>query len=223
MNIKKNPLLPESTSTPTLTRRNVLAKGAIASLSLSLLPSLALAKFEVSIDRAEEVRFLGKPDAAVRVAEYYSMTCGHCGRFHRNIFPQVKKDLIDTGLIRFEMHPFPLDGLALRAHALCRTLPKDSYFKMVDTLLENQEIWVGATDPVGELKKYAKFAGISSGAFDEIMQDRTYLEAIVQLRQDAVNRYEISSTPSFVVNNDKTFSGAISFDEFLAELNAFGI
>ena len=151
------------------------------------------------------------------------MTCGHCGRFHRDTFPQVKKDLIDTGLIRFEMHPFPLDGLALRAHALCRTLSTDSYFKMVDTLLDKQEEWIGAAKPVAELKKYAKFAGISSDTFDQIMQARTYLEAIVQLRQDAVNRYEISSTPSFVVNDEKTFSGALSFDEFMAELNAFGI
>ena len=223
MKIKTNTLLSESESTPILTRRIVLAKGAIAGLSLSLVPSLALARFEVSTKRAEEVRFLGKPDAAVRVAEYFSMTCGHCGRFHRDTFPQVKKDLIDTGLIRFEMHPFPLDGLALRAHALCRTLPTDSYFKMVDTLLDNQESWIGAAEPVTELKKFAKFAGISSDTFDKMMRDRSYLEAIVQLRQDAVSRYEISSTPSFVVNEDKIFSGALSFDEFLSELNAFGI
>ena len=94
---------------------------------------------------------------------------------------------------------------------------------MVDTLLNNQESWIGAAEPVTELKKFAKFAGISSDSFDEMMRDRSYLEAIVQLRQDAVNRYEISSTPSFVVNEDKIFSGALSFDVFLAELNAFGI
>ena len=223
MKIKNNPLLSEPASTPIMTRRNVLTQGVFAGLSLSLLPSFALARFEVSTDRAKEIRFLGKPDAGVRIAEYFSMTCGHCGRFHRDTFPQVKKDLIDTGLIRFEMHPFPLDGLALRAHALCRTLTTDSYFKMVDTLLDNQESWIGAAEPVTELKKFAKFAGISSDTFDKMMQDRSFLEAIVQLRQDAVNRYEISSTPSFVVNEDKIFSGALSFDEFLAELNAFGI
>ena len=223
MKIKKNSLLSEPESTQIMSRRNLLTQGVFAALSLSLLPSFALARFEVSTNRAEEVRFLGKPDAGVRVAEYFSMTCGHCGRFHRDIFPQVKKDLINTGLIRFEMHPFPLDGLALRAHALCRTLPTDSYFKMVDTLLDNQEIWIGDSDPVAKLKKYAKFAGISSGAFNDIMQNREYLETIVQLRQDAESKHAISSTPSFVVNNDKTFSGALSFDEFLAELNAFGI
>ena len=222
MNNAKTPLLHPAPNA-VQTRRRFLAQGAATSLLIAGLPVIAQARVEASAERAAEIRFLGKADAAVTVAEYFSMTCGHCGRFHRNTFPQVKTDLIDTGLIRFEMHPFPLDGLALRAHALCRALPTDSYFKMVDVLLDKQESWIGAADPVAELKKFAKFAGISSGAFDEIMQNRSYLEAIVQIRQDAVSQHQISSTPSFVVNGDKTFSGALSFDEFLAELNAFGI
>ena len=222
MNNAKTPLFHPAPNA-VQTRRRFLAQGAATSLLIAGLPVIAQARVEASAERAAEIRFLGKADAAVTVAEYFSMTCGHCGRFHRNTFPQVKTDLIDTGLIRFEMHPFPLDGLALRAHALCRALPTDSYFKMVDVLLDKQESWIGAADPVAELKKFAKFAGISSGAFDEIMQNRSYLEAIVQIRQGAVSQHQISSTPSFVVNGDKTFSGALSFDEFLAELNAFGI
>lgn len=222
MNNAKTPLFHPAPNA-VQTRRRFLAQGAATSLLIAGSPVIAQARVEASAERAAEIRFLGKADAAVTVAEYFSMTCGHCGRFHRNTFPQVKTDLIDTGLIRFEMHPFPLDGLALRAHALCRALPTDSYFKMVDVLLDKQESWIGAADPVAELKKFAKFAGISSGAFDEIMQNRSYLEAIVQIRQDAVSQHQISSTPSFVVNGDKTFSGALSFDEFLAELNAFGI
>ena len=222
MNNAKTPLFHPAPNA-VQTRRRFLAQGAATSLLIAGLPVIAQARVEASAERAAEIRFLGKADAAVTVAEYFSMTCGHCGRFHRNTFPQVKTDLIDTGLIRFEMHPFPLDGLALRAHALCRALPTDSYFKMVDVLLDKQESWIGAADPEAELKKFAKFAGISSGGFDEIMQNRSYLEAIVQIRQDAVSQHQISSTPSFVVNGDKTFSGALSFDEFLAELNAFGI
>ena len=223
MMTKTMPLPDHLINPAALTRRRVLLHGVATSLCLAGLPSAAWARIDVSPERAAEVRFLGKADAAVTVAEYFSMTCGHCGRFHRNTFPQVKSDLIDTGLIRFEMHPFPLDGLALRAHALCRALPADSYFKMVDILLDKQEDWIKAADPIAELKKYAKFAGVSSGGFDAIMQNRPYLEAIVQIRQEATSRYEVNSTPSFVVNGTKTFSGALSYDEFLTELNAFGI
>lgn len=220
----KNRLTPPRISRqPKQSRRTFLGQGMATALLFSGLPFTALARIEGSVERATEIRFLGKSDAAITVAEYFSMTCGHCGRFHRDTFPKIKTDLIDSGLIRFEMYPFPLDGLALRAHALCRALPTDSYFKMVDILLDKQESWIRATDPTAELKKYAKFAGMSSSSFDEIMQNRPFLEAIIQIRQDAVNQHQINSTPSFVVNGRKTFSGALSFDEFLAELNAFGI
>jgi len=187
------------------------------------LPRIAQAKFEISPARAREVRFLGNENAAVTVAEYFSMTCGHCGNFHRNTFPEVKEKLITTGIIRFELHPFPLDQLALQAHALCRVLPNTSYFKMVDVLLDQQENWVRSSDPVAKLKQYAKFAGISSQDYDAIMSDRAYLEAIVEMRQNATRDHKVQSTPTFVINGEKSFSGAMSFDEFLAELNAFGI
>ena len=194
--------------------------GVLISASL---PISAQAKLDISPERARETRFLGNEDAAVTVSEYFSMTCGHCGNFHRNTFPEVKEKLITPGVIRFEMEPFPLDQLALQAHALCRVLPNASYFKMVDVLLDQQERWVRDTDPVAKLKQYAKFAGISSQDYDEIMNSRDYLEAIVELRQEAVRDHQIQSTPSFVINGEKTFSGALSYDEFLAELNAFGI
>ena len=198
----------------------VLAGGILVSASL---PFSAQAKLDISPERARETRFLGNADAAVTVAEYFSMACGHCGNFHRNTFPEVKEKLITPGVIRFEMHPFPLDQIALQAHALCRVLPNASYFKMVDVLLDQQERWVRDADPVAKLKQYAKFAGISAQDYDEIMNSRDYLEAIVELRQKAVRDHQIQSTPSFVVNGEKTFSGALSYDEFLAELNAFGI
>ena len=187
------------------------------------LPFAAQAKFDISPERAREVRFLGSEDAAVTVSEYFSMTCGHCGNFHRNTFPEIKEKLINTGIIRFEMHPFPLDQLALQAHALCRVLPNASYFKMVDVLLDQQQIWVGSEDPAAKLKQYAKFAGISSQDYDNIMSNRTYLESIVEIRQTAVVKHKVQSTPSFVINGEKTFGGAVSYEEFLAELNAFGI
>ncbi|MGB1933400.1 MAG: thioredoxin domain-containing protein, partial [Candidatus Puniceispirillaceae bacterium] len=54
------------------------------------LPFAAQAKFDISPEHAREVRFLGSEDAAVTVSEYFSMTCGHCGNFHRNTFPEIK-------------------------------------------------------------------------------------------------------------------------------------
>ena len=91
----------------------------------------------------------------MQVAEYYSMTCGHCAAFHNNIFPTVKSKLIDTGIVRFEMRPFPLDGLALRAHALVRSVPQKKFFPLVRFCWPSIRL-VAAEDPFAALMKIAR-------------------------------------------------------------------
>ena len=178
-------------------------------------------------DRAGEIRnlararrgsLLGNEKAAVTVAEYFSMTCDCCDDFHRNTFPEVKKDWSLPVLSALSCIPSRLMSWLLQAHALCRVLPNANYFKMVDVLLDQQKNWVSSSDPVAKLKQYAKFAGISSQDYDAIMSDRAYLEAIVEMRQNATRDRKVQSTPTFVINGEKSFSGAMSFDEFLAEL-----
>ena len=207
---------------PPLHRRQFITGSATALLVASL-PYGAHAEFEISPERARQIRYLGKPDAPIIVAEYFSLTCSHCGDFHRNTFPQVKSELIDKGKIRFELYPFPFDRIGLSAHALCRVLPNASYFKMVDLLLEQQAKWVGANEPLRELKKYAKYAGISEQNYGQILSHQAFLEAIVDMRRQAEIEHNIGSTPSFLINKGRHFSGAVSFDEFLSRLKTFGI
>ena len=106
-----------------LGRRAVLLGGA----AITLLPTAAFA-LEPTIAHVTSPRVLGKDDAPIKVVELFSMTCSHCASFHNNTFPDVKKRLIDTGMVRFEMQPFPLDQIALRGHVLARALPKNKYF-----------------------------------------------------------------------------------------------
>lgn len=206
-----------------ISRRGFVKGVSTIAFTASLFPASALAAFEATPEMARQIRFLGKKDAAITVAEYFSMTCGHCGNFHRQTFPSIKKELIDQGLIRFEMHPFPLDQLALQAHALCRVLPNESYFKMVDVLLNQQKEWLKASDPVQALKNYAKFAGISSANYDAIVNNRPFLEAIIDLRQIGTRKHQIQATPSFVVNGKTKFSGDLSYEQFQSKLSTFGI
>lgn len=201
-------------------RRRFVAMGVGASALLAAMPN-ALASDDL-VERALSTRFVGSNDAPIRVAEYYSMTCGHCADFHNNTFPKVKAKLIDEGIVRFEMRPFPLDGLALRAHALVRAVPETKFFPLVKMLLARQPVWVRAADPVAELQKMAKLAGISADDFNDIMRNRPLLEGIVDLRQKGVDDWKIASTPSFVVNDDLLIPGNKDYDEFAEQLSAFG-
>ena len=198
-----------------ISRRHLLATG----LAAAIMPHTARAETDI-IAHAKAPRFLGRDDAPIQVIEFFSMTCSHCASFHTNIFPEVKTRLIDEGVVRFEMRAFPLDGLALRAHAMARSASAEKYFPLVNMLLEKQSSWADAADPIDALRKLGRLAGISSSEFDATMRNRPLLESIVQMRQDAVQDFDVKATPSFVINNETTISGSLSFEEFAEKINA---
>ena len=204
-------------------RRHFL-KVSTATLAVGTLASPVIAQSsEFDIAAITAPRRLGDDNAPVKVIEYFSMTCSHCGAFHRETWPDVKTNLVETGKVQFEMHPFPLDGLALRAHVMCRLLPNKAYFAMSEILLKEQKNWVRAEDPLKALMAYGRQAGISEARFNAVMRDRPVLEAVVEMRQQAVDEWQIDSTPSFVINNDKKISGGRTYDDFVSELNLSGI
>ena len=203
-----------------MTRRGFGAS-ALATAAVMLSGGHALASDD-PLERALAPRMIGDASAPIHVAEYYSMTCGHCADFHNNTYPKVKSKLIDEGLVRFEMRPFPLDGLALRAHALVRAVPESKFFPLVKMLLAKQPVWVRATDPVAELQQMARLAGVSAEEFNSIMRNRPLLEGLVNLRQQGIDAWKVSSTPTFVVNDNMTLDGNMDYDEFAEALSAFG-
>ena len=203
------------------TTRRAFVAGSASFFGLAVASPIAFAE-ELSLDEALSPRVLGQSDAPIHVAEYYSMTCGHCADFHNNTFPKVKARLIDEGIVRFEMRPFPLDGLALRAHALARAVPESKFFAMVKMLLAKHAVWVRAEDPIAELQKMARLAGVNADIFNAVMRNRPLLEGLVAQRQIGIDKWGVSSTPSFVVNDDLLISGNKNYDDFAEALSAFG-
>ena len=165
-------------------------------------------------------RAIGRVDAPVVVREFFSLTCSHCANFHRDTMPRVKKDLVDTGLVRFVFHDFPLDQIALMAAAVARSLPASSYDPFVTALLASQERWAFArgVNTTEELAKMAALAGLSRENFDVAVADEALRSAILKARDEAGRSYGIESTPSFVFNGpgakNRKEAGARPYEEF---------
>jgi protein-disulfide isomerase len=87
---------------------------------------------------------VGPADAKVVVIEFASMTCGHCAKFHKNVWPEFKKKYVDTGKVRFIFREFPLDNLATAASMLARCAGGDKTFPLIEALFEKQEEWINA-------------------------------------------------------------------------------
>ena len=195
----------------TATRRTVLL--ATPALLLAAGPLRAQAPADPRMgDRAD-----GKPDAKVTIQEWYSMTCPHCARFARDVYPRVKSELIDTGKIRYIWKDYPLDSVALLAAAVARSLPPERYEPFVMTLFATQDRWAfdRTVDQTEELAKMAALAGMPRSAFDRVANDDALKTAILTEQKRGEDKYKIDATPTFV-NGTKTKSGELTFDEFKA-------
>ena len=162
-------------------------------------------------------RSLGRADAPVTAIEYFSLTCSHCGAFHRDTWPRVKRELVETGRVRMVFRDFPLDEIALRAHAVARSFPADRYEPFISALFATQDRWAYArgVDHKAEIGKIAALAGMSADAFNAAWADDDLARGILEARQRGEAEHQVSATPTFIIGTQK-LPGAISFERFEA-------
>ena len=166
-------------------------------------------------------RSIGSPNAPVTAIEYFSLTCTHCAHFANVTMPQVKPNLVDTGKLQIIYHDFPLDAVALMAAQVARSLPADEYYPFIEALFANQADWafVPVTDPnnppdyAALLFKYAALAGMDQASYNAAIADAKLKAWILAGQQEAETKYNVSSTPTFIING-KVMPGAFEYDAF---------
>ena len=163
-------------------------------------------------------RGIGRPDAPVKVIEFFSLTCSHCAAFHRDTFPRVKRDMVERGAIHLVWRDFPLDQIALLASAVARSLPADRYEGFIGALLASQDRWAFTRgDPFAELAKMAALAGMPKAQFDQVQQDEALKRAILEQRAQGEKEFSVQATPSFSFQGGgkiRNQSGNIPFERF---------
>ena len=169
---------------------------------------------QTELERLMSERFVGDANAPVVIQEFSSLTCGHCGNFHKNTYKQLKEQYIDTGKVKMVFRDFPLNAPALHASMVARCLPEARYERFIQILLENQEDWAYGVDYLKYLRQNAQLAGLSGAGFDACMKNEELQQAIVDSVQKAQDQYGISSTPAFVINETLQISGARGLDAF---------
>jgi protein-disulfide isomerase len=162
---------------------------------------------------------LGSDKAPVMVIEYASMTCPHCAHFSATTFPELQKRYIDTGKVRFTLRPFPLDALAAAGFMLARCAGNDKYMPMVETLFAKQADWV-VKEPLPPLKEIAKQFGMTEDSFNQCLANQKMLDSIQAVRDHAVDKLGVNSTPTFFINGKK-FIGDLSMDQMAKEIDPY--
>ena len=146
----------------------------------------------------------GNKDAKVTIITYESLTCSHCADFHKNVYPKLKKEFIDTGLVKIEFRHFPLDMAALNASkiAQCRN---DGKSDLLHFLFSNHKKWViGKTveEMNANLKKLLKDQNIDID-FEKCTSNKNIEDYVLNNRIEGVKKFKINATPTIIINNKK--------------------
>lgn len=164
--------------------------------------------------------FLGKEDAPVTLVEYSSLTCSHCAEFHQTTLPKLKEAYIDTGKVKMILRDFPLDRYALTGAVIARCAAPERYFSLIDVLFKQQATWTHASDPSKALVQYGKLAGLTQDRIDACLADTALADRILERQMQGQEKYKITGTPTFVLNDGAAvISGAGDFEEFAAAID----
>jgi len=204
-----------------LTRRRfhglALGAGAAAVGAAALLrPAHAQTR---SVEAMMQDRVLGDPTAPVAIYEYSSLSCPHCRAFHQDVLPRIKSAYIEPGRAKLIYRDFPLNGPAVAASMLVRCAPEERFYPLLETLFAQQPEWSTSQDVLGALAQIGRFAGLSADEIDACFQNEALFGALRDSRNAYADEFEISSTPTFIIGDEKIV-GAQPFETFADAIEA---
>jgi len=148
----------------------------------------------VSVDLANHPT-RGSNTARLTLIEFSDYQCPFCGRHTRDTNPQVVKEYVDTGKVRYAFFDMPLEDLhkaAFKAAEATRCAgDQGKYWEMHERLYANQQ----ALEP---WSAHAKALDLDVAMFDTCMNSGKYANA-VRADMATAQQLGINATPTFLL------------------------
>ena len=154
---------------------------------------------------------VGEKSAKITIIAYESLTCGHCADFHKNVYPSLKKDFIEKGLVKIEFRHFPLDITAFNASKIgqCKN---DGSADVLNILFSGQKKWARGKTPeetTKYLKKFLEDEGVTLD-FEKCLADKAIEDYVLNDRIEGVKKFKVNATPTIIIN-EKKFEKALNY------------
>ena len=146
----------------------------------------------------------GNVNAKITIIAYESLTCSHCADFHKDVYPQLKKDYIDTGLAKIEFRHFPLDIAALNASKISQC-KQDQGLNILESLYSDQQAWVkgSSVEEINKnLEKFINQKGFNID-FDKCINNKEVEDFVLNDRIEGAKNFDVNATPTIIINNKK--------------------
>jgi protein-disulfide isomerase len=132
----------------------------------------------------------------VSIVEFYDLQCPYCAQYARTTYLQLRREMVDAGLIDYEFRHFPLQRIhpfSFKAGQAVECAGEEGkYMEMRERLFANQE-----TLGEAQLPGHARAIGLDPARFRECMEDRT--AARVREDENEGKRLGVKATPTFFV------------------------
>jgi len=180
---------------------------------IALLLFIIISSFDNNLfadDKKIKRIYEGREDAKITIITYESLTCGHCADFHNNVYPELKKEFIDKGLVKIEFRHFPLDIAALNASKIAQC-SNDGKSNLLHILFSNQKKWAkGKTiEETNEYLKLLKDKNININ-FEKCINDKIIEDYVLNDRIEGVKKFKVNATPTIIIN-DKKFDKSLNY------------
>jgi len=169
---------------------------------------------------------LGNPNAPVKLVEYASITCPHCGEFAETATTPLRERYVRSGQVSWEYRPymiFPTDpGIFLLLHCL----GPQPFFRVAEQLYAEQSTWLARVQALPQeqlqqldalppaqkaaalvraagLDQFFRQRGLPEARMNTCLADTAALDQLQQISTRGNNEDGVTGTPTFIVNGEK--------------------
>jgi protein-disulfide isomerase len=173
------------------------------------------ARADSLLSTADAGRIQGAASAPVWLVEISDFQCPFCKRWHDEVYPVIKRDYIDKGIVRMAYVHLPLqqhpNAYPAAIASMCAAL-QNRFWPMHDKLFATQERWGVMQNPGGYFDSLAVSSGVTSASFRSCVMDPV-MRRLISGDIARARTAQVRSTPTFFIG-DEPILGVAPIDSF---------
>ncbi len=182
---------------------------------------------------------MGNPNAPIKLVEYGALSCSHCAEFSEKSGAELRDKYVASGQVSYELRLFMLNALDMPAAllvtcgapeavpglaeqfwawqpAMFESLQKAGDAKMQAISAQQPPASFVSLAQVSGMDQFVTSRGIAAPQASACLADTKKATEFAKQTQDASTKYEISGTPTFMINGDKVVGN--TWDEIKTHL-----
>lgn len=180
----------------------VLTQGRAGTATAPVALDFETSDVQLLLERAEGIDE-GPADAPVRVIEFADYQCPACAVFATQMKPEVKREFIDAGTVRFTFFDYPIISSHQHAFLAARAArcagDQDRYWDYHDVLMARQTTWAARQNAMNDFLRYADDLGLDGGDFESCLKSDRHAEAVTAGSRLG-EMMGVSGTPTVIVD-----------------------